>query len=192
VFRDHGGYEAKEIGDGFLVAFVSAGDAVACAVAGQRALAAEPWPAEVGPVRVRMALHTGDVQWEAGEYHSLVLHHASRILVAGHGGQILCSEVTTGLLRRGGLVALEVGLQLVELGVYRLRDVETPERLFQVEYPGMARREFPPLKAPPGYASHVPPQLTRFFGRGEELTRLRQMLSTRRPDRVPAKRVEPA
>src|SRR5262249_12672273 len=108
VFAGHEGHEVKELGDGFLVAFARAGDALACAVAGQRAVAAASWPAEVGALRVRMALDTGDVQPEEGDYHGAVLHRASRVLVAGHGGQILCSEATAALLRRD----LEPGVQL--------------------------------------------------------------------------------
>src|SRR5262249_34122818 len=116
LFRQHGGYEVKEIGDAFLVAFDRAGEALACAVAGQPALEKQTWPEAVGPLRVRMALHTGDAQPEAGDYHGPVLNCAHRILVAGHGGQILCSEASAGLLRR----ELEAGVRLKELGVYRL------------------------------------------------------------------------
>src|SRR5204863_9096731 len=77
------------------------------------------------PFRVRMALHTGDVQLEKGEYRGLVLDRAYRLLAAGHGGQILCSEVTASLLRR----TLDPGLHLRELGVYRLPGFPDPERL---------------------------------------------------------------
>jgi class 3 adenylate cyclase len=77
------------------------------------------------------------------EYRGLALHHASRVLTAGHGGQVLCSEGAAGLLRRD----LEPGVRLVDLGVYQLRDVEGRERLFQVGYPGMDPEKFPPLKA---------------------------------------------
>jgi predicted ATPase/DNA-binding SARP family transcriptional activator len=171
-FRRHGGHEVKEVGDSFLVAFESAADALACAIAGQRSLAGHPWPAEVGPLRVRMALHTGDVQLEEREYRGLALHRASRILTAAHGGQILCSEATATLLRRD----LEPDLRLVDLGVYRLRDVPSPERLFQVEYPGMARREFPPLNAEAGYGGNLPLTFSRFFGREPDLARLEATL----------------
>src|SRR5207244_5306623 len=127
----------------------------------QRSLEQHPWPEALGPLRVRMALHTGDVELHEGEYRGLVLHHASRIVAAGHGGQILCSEATAVLVQR----KLEPGLRLTDLGVYRLRDVEHPERLFQVEYPEMAQRVFPPLRAEAGYARNLPLQFTRFIGR---------------------------
>jgi predicted ATPase/DNA-binding SARP family transcriptional activator/class 3 adenylate cyclase len=171
-FRQHGGYELKEMGDGFLVAFPHAGSALACAIASQRALAAHPWPQVSGTLWVRMALHTGDVRAQEGDYHGLVLNLASRMLLAGHGGQILLSEGTASLLRRD----LEPGVRLVDLGVYRLRDVVEPERLFQVEYPEMARRVFPRLRAEARDPGHLPPSFTRFFGREAEITRLRELL----------------
>ncbi|HEX8958725.1 MAG TPA: BTAD domain-containing putative transcriptional regulator, partial [Solirubrobacterales bacterium] len=171
-FRRAGGHEVKEAGDSFLVAFASASDALACAVACQRALAAQEWPESVGALRVRTLIHTGDVTHEGGDYHGLPLHRASRMLHAGHGRQILCSEATTGLLRRD----LESEVSLLDLGVYRLRDVDEPERLFQVDYPGMPRREFPALRAERGYAGRLPLQLTRFFGREKEIERIERLL----------------
>jgi predicted ATPase/DNA-binding SARP family transcriptional activator/class 3 adenylate cyclase len=171
-FRQHGGSEIKEMGDGFLVAFPRAGDALACAIASQRALAGYSWPQVSGVLWVRMALHTGDVHSLEGDYHSLVLNLASRMLLAGHGGQILLSEGTATLLRRD----LEPGVRLVDLGVYRLRDVAEPERLFQVEYAGMARRVFPRLRAEAGNPGHLPLSFKRFFGREAEIARLRVLL----------------
>src|SRR5437868_3678461 len=82
VFGEHGGHEVKEAGDSFLVAFASASEAVACAIAAQCALAAHPWPSAVGPLSVRMALHSGDVNLDDGEYRGLPLHHAARLIAA--------------------------------------------------------------------------------------------------------------
>ena len=171
-FREHGGHEVKELGDGFLVAFERPTSALACAVDAQQALARKRWPKETGPLRVRMAVHTGQVELMEREYRGLALHHASRVLTAGHGGQVLCSEGAAGLLRRD----LEPGVRLVDLGVYQLRDVEVPERLFQVGYPGMDPEKFPPLKAHIGYGSHLPLTFTRFFGREKELAWLQKAL----------------
>src|SRR5262249_34983892 len=81
-----------------------------------------------------------------------------------------------GLVQRGGLGELDTGIQLLDLGVYRLRDVPAPERLFQVDYAGMPRPEFPPLKAASGYASRLPLQFTRFFGREAEIAHLLELL----------------
>jgi class 3 adenylate cyclase len=137
AFARHGGQEVNEAGDSFVVAFATAGQALRCAVAAQQALSSHAWPDATGPLRVRMALHSGDVEHNEGEYHGIVLHRASRMLTAAHGGQILVSEVTAGLLRRGHEDSDD--LRLSDLGVYRLRDVPTPERLFQVVYPTWPR-----------------------------------------------------
>jgi len=175
AFSRHGGQELKEAGDSFLVAFASAKGALACAIACQEALTRQEWPEALAgaPLRVRMALHTGDVVLQEGEYHGVALHRASRMLTAGHGGQILVSEATAGLLGRN----LEERVRLKDLGVYRLRDVATPERLFQVAYPGMAIQEFGPLIAEAGYAVSLPLQVTRFFGREAEIRHLERLLT---------------
>ena len=173
LFHRFGGYEFKEAGEGFLVAFERVGEALACAIASQQALADHFWGEKVGPLRVRMALHTGDIELQEGDYHGLMLHHASRMLAAAHGGQILCSEATAVLVQR----QLEPGARLTDLGVYRFRDVELPERLFQVEYPDMLQPVFPPPRADGGYGRTLPLQFTRFIGREKELGQLEELLA---------------
>jgi class 3 adenylate cyclase len=160
-FTRHGGQEAKEAGDSFLVSFAGAGQALACAVACQQALAGHPWPEGAEPLLVRMAIHTGDIEIRDGEYYGLALHRASPMLSAAHGGQVLVSEATAAVVRRD----LGDEVRLVDLGVYRLRDVPTPEHLFQADFPGMARTQFGPLNAEAGHASGLPLRFTRFFGR---------------------------
>lgn len=177
LFGPHGGKEVKDLGDGFLVVFARAGDALDCAVACQGALSQEPVTnaeerANMPPLQVRMALHTGSAEPEGGDYHSLTVNRASRLLGAAHGGQILCTEETACLLRRD----LEAGVRLVDLGVYRLRDLPQPERLFQAVWPQMRLQSFPPPRAEAGYASHLPLPVTRFFGRGQELARACEMV----------------
>lgn len=173
-FRRNGGQEIKEAGDSFLVAFAGVSDALGCAIACQRALMVQSWPDGIGSLKVRMALNTGDVELEEGEYHGLMLHRAARILSAAHGGQILCSEATVGLLKRD----LDPQVHLKDLGIWRLRDVEEPERLFQAIYPQMAMTEFPALNAAPAHRAHLPLQFTRFFGREAEITQVVELLTT--------------
>src|SRR5262249_2899980 len=64
----HHGHVVKTMGDAFHAAFSRAADAVTAAVDAQRQLQAEPW-AEIGPVRVRMALHTGAAEERDGDYY---------------------------------------------------------------------------------------------------------------------------
>lgn len=99
-FRRNGGIEVKENGDSFLVAFAGASDALHCAIACQKALQSQPWPESIGSLNVRIALHTGFVELEDGEYQGVILHRAAQMLTAGHNGQILVSEATSGLLRQ--------------------------------------------------------------------------------------------
>jgi predicted ATPase/DNA-binding SARP family transcriptional activator len=177
AFVLHGGQEITEAGDSFVVAFTSVRQALTCAAAGQQALAEAAWPAEIGPLRVRMAVRTGDVTLEDGDYHGLALHRGSRMLAAAHGGQILVSEATAALAQ----VDPGDDLRLADLGVWRLRDVAAPQRLFQLEYPGMGGVEFPAPSAAAGYQSSLPLQHTRFFGREAEIARLEEILSSVTP-----------
>jgi len=170
--QHHGGYEVKEERDSFIFAFQSAGEALSCAVSVQKALDLQQGPQGRGSRNVRMAVHTGDRQSRKDDYQGLALHNASRILAAGHGGQILCSETTAALLRHD----LEMGVDLIDLGIFQLREKDAPEHLFQVAYAGMLERRFPPLNTAIGYASTLPIQFTRFFGRASEMSRLQALL----------------
>ena len=107
----------------------------------QRALLAEDW-GEIGPLRVRMALHAGEAEPDArGDYLAAPLNRLSRLLSAGHGGQILLSQ-TVQQLTRG---ALPAGTELLDLGEHRLRDLLEPERVYQLLHPDLPA-DFPPLQ----------------------------------------------
>jgi len=98
VITSHGGFVFKMVGDAVYAAFAVAADAVAAAVAGQQAVAAEEW-GEVGPLRVRMALHTGTAQSRDDDYFGPTLNRVARVLSTGYGGQILLSRATLELVR---------------------------------------------------------------------------------------------
>ena len=170
--RAQGGYTVKEAGDGFLIAFAAAGDALACALACQQALASQEPSPSGRPLRVRMALHTGDIEVRGEDYQGLVLHRVSRLLTAAHGEQTLCSEATATLLRRD----LPAGVSLRDLGLYRLRDVPHAERIFQVQEAALPQTDFPPLHADRAHAGHLPLSFTRFFGRETEIATLCTLL----------------
>src|SRR5215471_9466481 len=91
VFLEFDGHEVDTQGDAFFVAFARASDAVAAAVEAQRALSSHAWPDGV-TVRVRMGLHTGEPQRSSEGYVGLDIHHAARIMSAGHCGQVLLSQ----------------------------------------------------------------------------------------------------
>jgi len=170
AFLQFGGHEVDTQGDGFFVAFARASDAVAAAVAGQRALFTHPWPAGVR-VRVRMGLHTGEPQRSAEGYSGLDVHHAARIMSAGHGGQVLLSQTTRDLVAH----ALPKGVNLVDLGTHRLKDLQLPDRLFQLAIAGLPA-DFPPLKTLDSSAHNLPLQPTPFIGREVELAQIEDYL----------------
>ncbi len=94
---DAGGVVVKTTGDGLLAVFDGVEPAIGAAVQGQRALAASAWGA-TGPLRVRMAIHTGAARRRHDDYFGPVLNRVARLLAIGHGGQILVSGASATLL----------------------------------------------------------------------------------------------
>src|SRR3984893_8263272 len=144
----HGGWLFKHTGDGVCAAFASPSCAVDAAVAAQLQL----------ELPVRMGLATGEAELRGGDYFGAVLNRAARVMAAGHGGQILLAESTAGLLS---------GVDLIDLGPRRLRDLPTPVQVFQVQADGL-RTDFPPLRALDASPGNLRPAVTSFIGRESE------------------------
>jgi len=180
AIESHGGYVFQIVGDGFCAAFRTAHEGLAAALAGQRSLERERW-GETGPIRVRMALHTGSVDVHAGRYKSgeyasgLTLSRAARLLSAGHGGQILLSHATQQL----ACDRLPPQVELRDLGEQRVRDLVRPEHVFQVVVPDLPSA-FPPLKTLDLLPNNLPIQLTTFVGRDREMSDIKRLLAERR------------
>src|SRR5918994_364902 len=172
AIRAQNGVRFKIIGDAVQAAFPTALDAVRAAVAAQRALIAEDW-GTLGPVRVRMALHTGAATPHDGDYLSPALNRLARLLAAGAGGQILLTEATRLLVR--DLSPAGMPLQLVDLGEHRFRDLREAEHVFQLTAPGLPS-DFPPLKSLDRQTHNLPPQLTPFIGREALVAEIRGRL----------------
>ena len=136
-----GGTVFTTAGDSFCAAFSAPTDALDAAVAAQQSIESESWGA-VAPFRVRMALHSGNADERDGDYFGPPLNRCARLLSIGHGGQILVSLTTEQLLRD----ALPPGLELVDLGAHRLRDLDREEHVFQVEHASL-ERSFPSLRS---------------------------------------------
>jgi predicted ATPase/class 3 adenylate cyclase len=164
------GQEVGTEGDSFFVVFSSAADAVRCCLAAQRALASHDWPGGAA-VRVRMGLHSGEPSIQEDDYVGMDVHRAARIAAAAHGGQVVLSEATR-LLAESRL-ADEVSLR--DLGFHRLKDIEEPERIYQLVAPGLGER-FPPLKSL-GAPTRLPVPLTPLVGRDAALEQLRAALT---------------
>ena len=156
-------------GDSFVVAFGRASDAVACALGLQRA--------PLAPIRLRIGVHTGEVQLrDEGNYIGPTINRTARLRDLGHGGQTVLSGVSEALV----VDRLPADAWLTELGTHLLRDLPRPERVVQLCHPDLVN-EFPPLRVGRAVASqHLPAQLTSFVGRDSEIGELRQLLAKNR------------
>jgi class 3 adenylate cyclase/tetratricopeptide (TPR) repeat protein len=139
-FGAHGGHEIDRQGDALFVAFPRARDAVTAAVEAQRALARTAWPHGVH-VRTRIGIHTGEPGLAETGYHGLDVVRGARIGAAAHGGQVLVSALTAGLLADEAPSGVTFG----DLGEHRLKDLDRPERIYQVLADGL-EADFPPLR----------------------------------------------
>jgi predicted ATPase len=156
----HGGWLFKHTGDGVCAAFASPRSAVDAAVAAQRALG----------LPVRMGIATGEAETRDGDYFGAVLNRAARVMAAGHGGQILLAESTAVLLG---------GVDLVNLGPRRLRDVPMPVGVFQVQAAEL-RAEFPPLRALDTTPGNLRPATTSLIGRESEVAEIEAAVKAHR------------
>ena len=147
------GVEVDTQGDAFFFVFETAPDGLEAARAGQVALVE-------GPIRVRMAVHTGAPLLTEEGYVGVDVHRAARIAAAGHGGQVLVSSSTA---------ALVVGAELRDLGEHRFKDLAAAERVYQ-----LGQSDFPPLKSL--YRTNLPVPATPFLGRADELARVVELL----------------
>jgi predicted ATPase/class 3 adenylate cyclase len=150
AIEEHGGFLFKHTGDGVCAAFSSPGEAVDAAIAAQFKL----------ELPVRMGIATGEAELRDGDYFGTVLNRAARVMAAGHGRQVLVADSTAGLLS---------GVDLLDLGPRRLRDLPTPVGVFQVRAPGLLE-DFPPLRTLDPSPGNLRVQTTSLIGRESELT----------------------
>lgn len=165
------GYVFQVIGDAFCAAFHKAGDAIKAALEAQQRLQSEPWGECV--IRVRIGIHTGEAEHHNREYQGyLTLSQVQRIMSAGHGGQILISNVTENLLRS----QLPKDVSLRDMGEHKFKDVTYSVRVFQMVAPGL-QKEFPALRAQDPAPNNLPTQLTSFIGREKEVADAKRLLA---------------
>jgi predicted ATPase/class 3 adenylate cyclase len=167
-----GGQILKRTGDGVVALFPTAAQAVAGALNAQLSLTAEAW-AVTGPLRSRMGIHAGETQDRGGDYFGPVMNRAARIMAAAHGGQILLSAVAADL----GSGALENGVDLLDLGSHRLKDLTRPEHLYQLTHPRL-EAGFPAPNTLDATPHNLPLQATEFLGRTQELAAAQLMLES--------------
>ncbi|MCV7378651.1 LuxR family transcriptional regulator [Mycobacterium alsense] len=167
----HGGVRPVEQGEGdsFVLAFARASDAVACALGLQLA--------PLAPIRLRIGVHTGEVQLrDAGNYAGPTINRTARLRDLAHGGQTVLSGATEPLV----VDRLPADAWLTDLGVHPLRDLPRPERVVQLNHPDL-RNDFAPLRTANDLAgTHLPAQLTSFVGRGSQVGDIGQLLKENR------------
>ncbi len=160
AIKSHDGFLFKHTGDGVCAAFSSPKAAVEAAVAAQRAL----------ELPVRMGIATGEAELRDGDYFGTVLNRTARVMAAGHGGQVLVADSTAVLLS---------GVDLMDLGPRRLRDLPNPITVSQVQALGL-RTDFPPLRGVDSNPGNLRPAITSFIGRESEVADVTAALRARR------------
>lgn len=158
-------------GDSRFAVFARATDAVSAARDLQQALFAEAW-ATPRPVRVRMALHTGQADLRAGDYYGSEVNRCARLRAIASGGQTLLSQITFDLVRD----ALPAQVLIRDLGEHRLKDLQRGEHVFELDVIGLPA-DFPPLQSVDAFPNNLPVQLSSFVGREHELAEVKPLLT---------------
>ncbi|MDQ3696329.1 MAG: tetratricopeptide repeat protein [Chloroflexota bacterium] len=170
AIQDHGGTVFKTVGDAFCAVFATAEAAMRAAVAAQRTLAAESW-VEIGGLRVRIAIHTGEAERRDNDYFGPSVNRVARLLGAAYGGQVLISGRVAELVREQPLA----GISLRDLGQHRLRDLIETERIFQLVASDLPL-DFPPPKTLDSQLRGLPVPPTPLIGRDQEVAAVREWL----------------
>jgi class 3 adenylate cyclase len=142
AFEGHDGVEIDTQGDSFFFAFARARDAVSAAVEVQRAHAEHKWPGGES-VRVRMGLHTGEPAVGDEGYLGVDVVRAARLAAIARGGHVLLSEATRALLGS----TLPEGVSVHAAGERQLKDIDEPERVYELEIEGL---DLPEPEVAPG------------------------------------------
>lgn len=160
AIESHDGFLFSHTGDGVAAAFASPKAAVDAAIDAQREL----------ELPVRMGIATGEAELRDGDFFGTVLNRAARVMAAGHGGQILVADSTAGLLS---------GVDLIDLGLRRLRDLPNPIKLYQLHAPGL-RTGFPPLRTIDRNPGNLVLPATSLIGRDADVPKIDGALRTHR------------
>ena len=172
AIKSNHGYIIKTTGDGVYAVFRTVIEGVNAAIAAQREFQTSTFfmNSEV-LLRVRMGLHTGEAELRAGDYYGQALNRLARIMSAGHGGQILVSEVLAQMAREH----LPAGVSFLDLGEHQFKGLLRAEKIFQINVPDL-QKDFPALISIKAAKNNLPIQLTSFIGRERELAEAKQKL----------------
>lgn len=170
AIRTNRGHVLKTTGDGVYAAFDDPLDALHATVAFQSALT-DPAGTEGIAIRVRCGLHLGTVERRNDDYFGNPVNRTARLMSVAHGGQILVSQAVADEVN----ARLPERVELHDLGNVRLKDLATPERVYQVLHPDL-RQDFPALRSLEATPNNLPQQLTSFVGRERELSEASALL----------------
>ena len=157
-------------GDATFSVFERPSAAAAAAMELQDAISRERWNLRE-PMRIRIALHTGEVELRDGDYFGRAVNRAARLRSLAAGGQILCSGATAELV----IDSLPDDVVLADLGLCELRNLARPEHVFELRFETAEESAQPPTSDAPMERPGLPPVLIGsgpFVGRGSELERL--------------------
>ena len=171
---EHRGSVVKSTGDGIHAAFDSAHDALRAALQMQLALT-DPDATNGLALSVRCGLHTGTHQKRDNDFYGPEVNRAARVMSVAHGGQTLLSRAVAERV----LDELPGGVSLRDLGRVRLRDLSSPEHVYQLLHPQL-RADFPPLRSLEATPNNLAQQLNSFIGREREAAEVKALLASNR------------
>jgi predicted ATPase/class 3 adenylate cyclase len=170
------GYIIKTTGDGIHTVFTTAIDAINASIVAQRKLhSAFDQSSSSFALKVRMGVHTGEAELRDNDYYGQTLNRAARIMSAGHGGQILISNITAQVAREH----ISAEISFLDLGEHNLRGLIQTEKIYQVIAPDL-QKDFPALSSMATATNNLPSQLTSFIGRKRELKEAKEKLLSAR------------
>lgn len=164
----------KMTGDGVHAAFDNARDALIATLRIQQQLSAKEEGNRLA-LPLRCGLHSGIDERRDGDFYGRAVNRAARIMSAAHGGQMLLSKAVAEQVGDG----LPEGASLRDLGTVRLRDLSSPEHIYQLLH-AQLRADFPALRSLDGTPNNLAQQLNSFIGRERELAEIKQMLASNR------------
>ena len=165
----HRGVVVKKTGDGLHAVFQDPLDALHATLEMQLAFS-DPHATAGVALHIRCGLHAGADEPREGDFYGTAVNRAARIMSTAHGGQVLLSQAVASLV--GDRLPSEV--DLIDLGTVRLRDLASPERIYQLRHPKL-RDKFPELRSLEATPNNLPQQLTSFVGREAELAEIKKL-----------------
>jgi predicted ATPase/class 3 adenylate cyclase len=170
AIEQHGGIIFRTVGDGCCAAFSQGHEAVGAALEAQRVIQGTPWENDI-QLRVRMSLHSGPVAIQDGEYIGHTMNRVARLLSAAHGGQVLLTAAAQELVRDH----LPPDVDLLDLGEHRLKDLQRPERVFELIAPDLPH-DARGVVTDDAQRTNLPHDRTPFVGRRRDIEAVTEIL----------------